>query len=51
MEDVEISQAYVVAPVKDAYPLAAGVAVIPLADLVTWAPRIAAGEPHPTARQ
>ena len=27
--------------------LAAGVAVLPLSDLLTWADRIAAGQPHP----
>jgi len=51
LEDLSISQAYIVAPVPDAYPLADGVAVIPLGELVTWAPRIAAGEPHPAARR
>ena len=47
LEDLEISQAYIVAPVKEAYPIAAGVAVLPLSDLLTWADRIAAGQPHP----
>jgi predicted AAA+ superfamily ATPase len=47
LEDLGISQAYIVAPVKEAYPIAAGVAVLPLSDLLTWADRIAAGQPHP----
>ena len=49
LTDLEIDQAYVIAPVRDAYPLAPGVAVLPLDEMVTWASRIDEGERHPAA--
>ncbi|NOZ94618.1 MAG: ATP-binding protein [Acidobacteria bacterium] len=49
LEDLGITEAYVVAPVDEPYPLAPGVAVLPLGELMAWAPRIAAGTPHPAA--
>jgi predicted AAA+ superfamily ATPase len=49
VEDLGITEAYVVAPVSDAYPLASGVAVIPLGELLAVAPDIEAGGRHPAA--
>lgn len=47
LEDLEISEAYVVAPVQEPYPLGHGVAVLPLAEFIDWAAQIAGGRPHP----
>jgi len=49
LKDLEISEAYVIAPVSEPYPLAPGVAVLPLAELMAWGTRLAAGAPHPAA--
>ncbi|HHQ48449.1 MAG TPA: DUF4143 domain-containing protein [Acidobacteria bacterium] len=49
LEDLHIAEAYVVSPVPEPYPLAPGVAALPLHELMTWAPRIAAGATHPAA--
>ncbi len=49
LEDLGITEAYVVAPVAEPYPLAPGAAVLPLGELMAWAPRITAGTAHPAA--
>lgn len=49
LEDLGITEAYVIAPAVEPYPLAPGVAAVPLGELMAWAPRIAAGKPHPAA--
>jgi predicted AAA+ superfamily ATPase len=47
LEDLGIEEAYVVAPVDAPYPVAPGIAVLPLAELLAWAPELDAGRPHP----
>ena len=47
--DLELEQAFVVAPIAEPFPLGARAAALPLADLLAWAPRLDAGERHPCA--
>ena len=47
LDDLEIQEAYVVAPVGSPYPLRRGVAALPLGELLSSARAIAAGTPHP----
>ena len=47
LEDLGLEEAYVVAAVEDPYPLAPGVLVLPLREMLSWAPRISAGIRHP----
>jgi hypothetical protein len=51
MDDLSITESYVVAPVDGAYPIAKGTAFVPLADLVRHASAITAGAPHPVPRR
>jgi predicted AAA+ superfamily ATPase len=48
--DLAITEAYVVAPVAEAFVIAPGVAVVPLDDLLSHAPAIDAGMAHPVLR-
>jgi predicted AAA+ superfamily ATPase len=47
IEDLGLEQAYVVAPVREPFPLGRRAAAVPVDELVLWAPRIDGGERHP----
>jgi predicted AAA+ superfamily ATPase len=47
LEDLAIKEVYVVAPVAEAYPIAANAAVVPLDALLRHAPAIDTGASHP----
>jgi predicted AAA+ superfamily ATPase len=50
MTDLELNEAYVVAPVRTAYPLGPGAAVTPLPELLEWCPQIQEGRAHPAVQ-